>query len=478
LNDKREGNAKSLSDEAARAFKGIGDYALHDKGDRQTAERVGFTAILNMEAETPDQAIGQMTASYERYREQEAHKRGRKLTKPVYVYSLAWAEDQTPDREEMMGAAASSLKALRLEGLQTLIVQHTDEAHPHIHIIVNRIEPDGKRARNIPFDQLRFSRWAEEYEREHGGIRCEQRVENNERRRNGEFVKDTISLTPAEYKAREQAQREQSESWRREQDAFQKEAHRGQKAALWQRQVQERNALEAKTRQRIERERPIVKERFKPEWTKVYRRQANRLAELRFANRSGIFERAAFLYRHKGLLKSAGPMRMRDVVRLCLSGKALANRVDRAHRMERGIVAKWERQLADGAVKIAWREHAQDFQIMRQRQDMERTRLNYVQQAKLQNVARQREAGLDRPPEPRAPIQENVQVPVRAPELKSGENIEPETAKQYLTDQPRPKLRFNWAAEPLKGRAADEDFERRMADFKRRYPGWDRGREL
>ncbi len=83
-----------------------------------------------------------------------------------------------------MGAARSSITALRLEGLQTLIVQHHRRAPPAYPCDrePHRAE-DGSRARNIAFDQLRFSRWAEQYERDHGGIRCEQRVRNNEFRR-------------------------------------------------------------------------------------------------------------------------------------------------------------------------------------------------------------------------------------------------------------------------------------------------------
>jgi hypothetical protein len=54
---------------------------------------------------------------------------------------------------------------------------------------------------------------------------------------------------------------------------------------------------------------------------------------------------------------------------------------------------------------------------------------------------------------------------------------EAESAQRTLPAVAKSKLRFDWSAEPLKGRAADEDFERRMADFKRRYPDLDFGRE-
>jgi hypothetical protein len=37
---------------------------------------------------------------------------------------------------------------------------------------------------------LKLSSWAEEFEKRQGQIRCEQRVENNALRRQGEFVKE------------------------------------------------------------------------------------------------------------------------------------------------------------------------------------------------------------------------------------------------------------------------------------------------
>lgn len=476
LNDK-------LSDRANDAFAAAGGYALHDKGSRQTADRVGFTAILNMEAATPEQAIEQMSARFERYREMEAHKRGRKLTKPVYVYSLAWAPDQTPNKEEMLAAAHSSLEALRLTGLQTLIVQHTDEPQPHIHILVNRIECDGSRARNIPFDKLRFSQWAEQYERDHGGIRCEQRVENNELRRQGIHAKDNVSLGRFEYERRERAQRAEVQKWRGQHDDLLKAAHGAQKSQLWQKQTQERLALETRTRERISLERPIVKARFNPEWAKVYRRQDERQRELQFAKRSGIFERATFLYRHFGLLKSAGKMRMRDVVRMALSGRALEKRLEQAHRMERGVIARWEKRLEEGAIKIAWREHNQDFQIMRARQQLERDMQGSFQKNELTNIARDRDIA-DRQTqsapahEPSRPIEQEQPIPKRsAPQLSEGSQIAPQEAKNLLAESPALVNIFKDKAQ-LTGEAHVKDVEKRMKNYKRRNPGKDFGHDL
>ena len=108
---------------------------------------------------------------------------GRKLAKPVLHYSLSWAQDETPDKREMSRAVDGSLEALGLEGHEALIVAHEDTRHPHVHVIANRVDPETGKAATLGNSKLRLSRWAEGYEREHGRIRCERRVENHERRR-------------------------------------------------------------------------------------------------------------------------------------------------------------------------------------------------------------------------------------------------------------------------------------------------------
>ena len=66
---------------------------------------------------------------------------GRKLEKPVVHYTLSWAKDERPDRAEMNRAAEETLKALGLERHQALIVAHNDKTHPHVHLVVNRVDP-------------------------------------------------------------------------------------------------------------------------------------------------------------------------------------------------------------------------------------------------------------------------------------------------------------------------------------------------
>ena len=483
LHDKRK-DQDGLSTDADR----LGDYALHDKADRQTSFRVGFTEILNMEAETPAQAIAQMSASYERYKERERNKRGRKLTKPVYAYSLAWAFDQTPDRDEMMAAALSSLKALGLEKLQTLIVQHTDEPQPHVHVIVNRIEMDGRNARNIFRDHLALSKWAEQYERDHGGILCEQRVANNEARRRGEFVRDTVSLTPAEYAARERFRKQEAP---RHTTAFEavKNTHDygGRAFELWIRQVVERRNLVARTEARVVADRAAVKARFAPRWSALYRLQAIQLLILKAANKGGIFERACFVMSNRDFLKKGGRLSVREIAKFAFSSRALTKRVQHVQTLERAELAAWQSQLADGAERTIRQDHREELAKVRTRHRLETDGLNYTLRTEFENARRamQQQARPEvtrRPPgdEPPAPSPQQPQPPPGpqppAPNLRPGEGMLPSDIGGYFHDTTPLQDEFQRAVDPPAKLSRAEEITKRMEEYRRNHPNRDRGR--
>lgn len=167
---------------SGRGFKGAAAYYLHDKG-KSSADRVAFTHTLNLSTNDPHKAINEMcwTAdNADRLKAQAGTKStGRKLEKPVYAFSLSWHEDDKPTQLQMMEAGQGALKALKMDHLQCVMVAHNDTRHPHIHLIVNRIDPDTGKAHGLNKDQLVLSKWAERYEREHGKTWCAERVKNN-----------------------------------------------------------------------------------------------------------------------------------------------------------------------------------------------------------------------------------------------------------------------------------------------------------
>ena len=162
-------------------------YYLHDK-EADTSERVAWTHTHNLATNDPEKAFRYMawTAMSAEQLKAEAGvaRTGRKATAgPVYSFSLAWHPEQRPEQEEMMRGAFDTLEGLGLMDHEAVMVAHRETEHPHVHVICNLVHPEtGKRA--VPsYDYLTLSKWAEEKEREDGKIYCDQRVQNNERRR-------------------------------------------------------------------------------------------------------------------------------------------------------------------------------------------------------------------------------------------------------------------------------------------------------
>jgi hypothetical protein len=185
--------------EGGRSFKGAALYYLHDKrqeGERErlSSDRVAWAETLNLSTDDPERGWRIMadTAMSQADLKMAAGERttGRKLTKPVYAYSLAWHPDEKVTREEQMEAARESLKVQGLDGYQAIILAHNDEPHAHVHIVVNRVHPENGKAATLSNNTLKLSKWAEDYERKRGKIYCEQRVDNNQKRQQGERINE------------------------------------------------------------------------------------------------------------------------------------------------------------------------------------------------------------------------------------------------------------------------------------------------
>ena len=180
-----------------RSFAGVAAYCLHDTpepDDRspETSERVAWTDARNLATIRAERAARLMAATAKAAPDLKrlagGARGGRKLAKPVLHYSLSWARDEAPTRQEMSRAVDGSLEVLGLEGHEALIVAHDDARHPHVHVVANRVDPQTGKAAKLGQQQARLSRWAEGYEREQGRIRCERRVKKNARRRADEEV--------------------------------------------------------------------------------------------------------------------------------------------------------------------------------------------------------------------------------------------------------------------------------------------------
>ena len=134
--------------EGGRSFKGAALYYLHDKrrageAERLTDERVAWTQTVNLPTDDAERGWRMMATTAMKADELKAaagiKATGRKLTKPALAYSLSWHPDEAPTKAEQVEAAQETLKLLGLGEHQALIVCHTDEPQPHVHVIVNRL---------------------------------------------------------------------------------------------------------------------------------------------------------------------------------------------------------------------------------------------------------------------------------------------------------------------------------------------------
>jgi Relaxase/Mobilisation nuclease domain len=188
-----------------RSFRGAALYYLHDKrqpgeAERFTSGRVAWVETVNLPTGDPERAWKIMAHTALAQTEIKAaagtKATGRKLSKPVFAYSIAWHPGERPTKSEMMEAARSSLQAQGLEEHQAIILCHTDEPQAHVHIIVNRVHPATGKAATLSNSKLKLSQWAEAYERKRGKVYCPRRVSNNARRSQGEFVRHPRTPRP------------------------------------------------------------------------------------------------------------------------------------------------------------------------------------------------------------------------------------------------------------------------------------------
>lgn len=177
------------------SFKGAAAYLLHDKGRATSSERVAWAETQNLASDDPEIGWRVMAATamdQARLKEQAGVKNtGRKSDKHVLHVSLSWHADEadTLSRDEMMRAALGAIRALGAEDRQAMIIAHSDEEHPHVHLLINRVSPQDGRHLSSSKEKLKLSEWALAYEKERGEILCEERAINAEARARGEYTR-------------------------------------------------------------------------------------------------------------------------------------------------------------------------------------------------------------------------------------------------------------------------------------------------
>jgi hypothetical protein len=357
------------------SFRGAAVYYLHDK-EASTTERVAWVETRNLATHDPEIAWRVMAATaldQERLKAQAGVKStGRKSANSVMAYSLAWHPDEkaTLTREEMLRAVDESLEALGATKHQALVICHSDEPHPHVHILLNRVSPEDGRMLSSSNEKLNLSRWAQAYEEKRGKIWCEERVANNHTREQlQEYTrgeKDTPRHIFEEEQKAERAIRRNAErakalkAEQRDKDAALSRRgremhgqHRRQWDALSEAHQGRKKAIDQATEEAINRTRHNIRERDREAWRAMFKRH--------FAEKRTFDEREAKL---SGKLQNAiEAIRSMSVVRGDADGRGrvgeafnyLASRSKRYAQLERkqagevkAFVAAQRKEIAAG----------------------------------------------------------------------------------------------------------------------------------
>ncbi len=99
----------------------------------QEIDRVAWIAERNLGTDEPEIAARFMQATA------NANPR---VEKPVYHFSISFDPSDLVSPEQMQRVADNVLKALGMEQHQAFMVAHKDRAHPHVHVMVNRVHPE------------------------------------------------------------------------------------------------------------------------------------------------------------------------------------------------------------------------------------------------------------------------------------------------------------------------------------------------
>ena len=321
------------------SFKGAALYYLHDK-KALTNERIDFTQTQNLATDNPEMAWKMMayTAMHQSEIKQAARgvAKGRKLTQPVYAYSLAWHPSQEPTKGQMIEAGLKTLKVLGLCEHEAILVAHNDADHKHIHLMVNRVHPETGVADKVSNDRLKLSKWAEDYERDHGQIFCDQRVANNERRRNGEYVKDREAQSKAEFYRWQREQTNQAFAQRQKDISVLGDVHKQQRQELL-------NNKEKLIKEQIAR----LKELNRPKWASIYKRQNQEDRKLEEIQSSAL-SRMAYYIKNRNQERKQGIAGDKQGI---LSG-TFGVLIDR-NKLTKGQIDKHEQERKAFAEKIA-----------------------------------------------------------------------------------------------------------------------------
>jgi len=117
---------------SGRRFGPLADYLVHGRSGIET-DRVAWTASRNLGTDEPELAAALMQATA---------RQSAMVRVPVYHLTISFDHHDQVSPDQMQAIGDKVLQDLGLAEYQTLMVAHKDRAHPHLHVMVNRIHPE------------------------------------------------------------------------------------------------------------------------------------------------------------------------------------------------------------------------------------------------------------------------------------------------------------------------------------------------
>lgn len=140
-------------------FAALAAYLIHGRERPTSPDRVAWTFAQNMATDDPMLAATIMTATAEQ---------SRRCRHACYHAMIAWATEERPSPEQMQAIARATLEMAGLGEHQALVMGHGDKAHPHLHMMINRVHPETGRAWSTSHDYRRFDRIMKQLSETHG----------------------------------------------------------------------------------------------------------------------------------------------------------------------------------------------------------------------------------------------------------------------------------------------------------------------
>ena len=152
----------------ARTGSGFGGLARY----LHSGDRVAWAEARNLPTTDPDLVPLMMRSTA---------MLSKRVKDPVFHYSISWPEYEQLPKEQMLDIADRTLADLGLAEHQAVIVAHDDTAHPHVHVMVNRVHPETGVAWEKWKYKTRLERFLKDQEKELGLTQVPGRLSGTER---------------------------------------------------------------------------------------------------------------------------------------------------------------------------------------------------------------------------------------------------------------------------------------------------------